>query len=236
VRVQTPLLAQPLSGPLQLVQVPGSLAIDLTASLSGPVSLTTGGRIEASGVSSVAHIEGLPDIPITRYELELDGGSGGILAAARDLCSEPAPTVGASFTDHNGNTVSSRPALQVEGCTPSRARASVSIAARSVKVTRAGAAPVRVSCGAAADCAGKLTFSSPADSSATRGGTALGSASLRITAGKTRVVRVRMSAAAKRLLLRRKRLRVVATAVLANGAPTSARLTLRTPSRRRART
>jgi hypothetical protein len=62
----------------------------------------------------VAAIDGLPDVPITRFELAMNGG--GVLLAARNLCQPPVPTLDATFTSHGGATRAVSQPVTLDGC------------------------------------------------------------------------------------------------------------------------
>jgi hypothetical protein len=95
------------------------------------------------------------------------------------------------------------------------AAATLALASRSVKVSRARLAPIALSCGAGADCKGTLTLSAQLR---------LGSRSFAISPGETRPVAVKLSTRGFKLLLRVRRLtaRVSITYAQPSGTSTTA--------------
>jgi hypothetical protein len=120
-------VAQPLSGPVYVVQLPGSSLPSLVAELFGRVHVRitianslVGGRQIRSTVTDA------PDLPLTSFSLALNGGAKGVLLARSDLCFASsshtkfrALKAGVTFGGHNGANVSSSPRIGVGGCPPS---------------------------------------------------------------------------------------------------------------------
>src|SRR5439155_17520634 len=71
--------------------------------------------------------DSLPDVPITRFELSINGGRDGILENHADLCASVARGK-VTFTAHSGKTFSDRPAIEAPACNPN-----ASIALRGVR-------------------------------------------------------------------------------------------------------
>jgi hypothetical protein len=115
----TPLLAKPLTGNVFLTgrgvgQLPG-----LTIQLDDPIPLKLDGAVELTPQGIRTTFTGLPDVPLTRFELNLAGGDAGVFQLSADVCAaQPAPTVAASFAAQSGATTSETVPLAVEGCTP----------------------------------------------------------------------------------------------------------------------
>jgi hypothetical protein len=116
-------VATPLSGPVYLVQQPGVILPALVADLRGrvhvPLTISNtilGGRLIKSTVA------GVPDLPVSTFDLKLDGGDGGPLESKFDLCRKGskarAMKADVSFAGQNGATVASRPDVHVAGCGP----------------------------------------------------------------------------------------------------------------------
>jgi hypothetical protein len=97
----TPLLEQPLSGPVYAVSGSGGLP-RLAFLLGGQVNLVpradtktlSGGRLRTT-------VPVVPDAPIGRFRLKVFGGKHGYLANTRNLCKRR-PGVGVSFVGQNG--------------------------------------------------------------------------------------------------------------------------------------
>ena len=87
----TPLLDQPLEGPVYLRSSSNPLP-DLVAELhSGAIRITLDGRIDSVGEGRLrASFEGLPDTPLERFVLRMDGGAKGLLVNSANLCAAPA--------------------------------------------------------------------------------------------------------------------------------------------------
>lgn len=111
----TPLLAAPLAGDVYLeAHEPGKLPT-LQAVLHGPgmqVGLT--GSIDLSkGVTST--FNGVPELPVSEFSLNLDGGPGSPLASKTDMCAAPL-TLTSSIAGHNAATVTGAAPVGVAGC------------------------------------------------------------------------------------------------------------------------
>jgi hypothetical protein len=119
-------VATPLAGPVYLVQQPGVILPGLVADLRGRVRVKIniatsilGGKLIKSTVTNV------PDLPVSTFELKLNGGAKGPLESKSDLCfrgtsSSRFRTLNAdvTFTGQNGAGTASKPHLAVEGCRP----------------------------------------------------------------------------------------------------------------------
>jgi hypothetical protein len=116
-------VATPLSGPVYLVQQPGVILPALVADLRGRVRVQLtiansilGGRLIKSTVT------GVPDLPVSTFDLALDAGPGSPLENKFDLCRKGAKPRAmkavVTFTGQNGATVASKPRIHVPGCGP----------------------------------------------------------------------------------------------------------------------
>jgi hypothetical protein len=87
----TPLLDEPLRGSVYLRSSANPLP-DLVADLhSGAIRIVLDGRIDSIGDGSLrATFEGLPDAPLDRFVLNMDGGRRGLLVNSANLCVAPA--------------------------------------------------------------------------------------------------------------------------------------------------
>jgi hypothetical protein len=82
----TPLLEQPLSGPVYLRSSNHQLP-DLVADLQGQIDLELSGRIDSIKKGGLrARFENIPDAPVTKFVLDLQGGSKGLLQNSLSLC------------------------------------------------------------------------------------------------------------------------------------------------------
>jgi hypothetical protein len=107
----SPLLTQPLTGPVVLVE--SAVLPDIGLNLSGPLSLNLHGALDISG--SVT-FKGLPDIPISTFRLTFAGGPDGLNVANRDLCAPPRPLFHVNFASYSGAKTSVDTRAQVDGC------------------------------------------------------------------------------------------------------------------------
>jgi hypothetical protein len=115
----TPLLPLPLSGPVYLIQVPGNPLPGVLVQLHGLVDLSLRGRVSAApGGALVNRFDGIPDVPISRFELTFTGGKDGTLVTSRDLCRGAAQKLSASFIGHNGATFARTAPVGIQGCKP----------------------------------------------------------------------------------------------------------------------
>jgi hypothetical protein len=87
----TPLLEEPMTGPVYLATGFGHKLPDLVAILHGRgVRIVVDGRIDTDKRGALrGTFSGLPDAPLTRFVLTLDGGRHGVLSNERNLCTSP---------------------------------------------------------------------------------------------------------------------------------------------------
>jgi hypothetical protein len=110
----TPLLDEPLSGPVYLRSSDNPLP-DLVMALRGPdvqpIEVVLAGRIDSVHGGIRSSFEAIPDQPVSSFTLTMKGGKKGLLVNSRDLCkSVNKATV--RFSGQNGKTSESRPVLQ----------------------------------------------------------------------------------------------------------------------------
>jgi hypothetical protein len=119
-------VAKPLSGPVYLVQQPGVILPGLVADLRGRVRVKIniatailGGKLIKSTVTNV------PDLPVSTFELKLNGGAKGPLESKSDLCFRGTSAsrfrtlkADVAFTGQNRAATASKPRLAVKGCRP----------------------------------------------------------------------------------------------------------------------
>lgn len=138
----SPLVSQPLAGPVYIVTSPGRLPT-LKVQLRGPVAVDLTGSISfAKGAGGlITTFNDIPDLALTRFQLAFHNGKLGVIAVVNSVCS-PTPKIAATFTGHNGRVTSQSHTIAVTGCPPVPKRtASLRFRASSgtltVKVTRA---------------------------------------------------------------------------------------------------
>jgi hypothetical protein len=108
-RVLTPLLAKPLEGPVYLRSSDSTLP-DLVAALRGNgVAIDLQGRIDSHGGGIRASFEGLPDAPVSAFEMTLRGGKRGILVNAANTCTSSQLATARFLGQNNRGEVSHPP-------------------------------------------------------------------------------------------------------------------------------
>jgi hypothetical protein len=108
---RTPLLGEPLSGPVYLRSSSNPLP-DLVAALAGPVEIEVAGRIDSvkgRGIRTV--FAAVPDAPVTKFVLTMRGGAKGLLVNSRNLCKRPVRAQ-LVMDAHSGKRRKSNPILQ----------------------------------------------------------------------------------------------------------------------------
>ena len=114
----TPLLPQPLSGPVTFVQIPGEPLPGLRIKLQGAITLDLTGRISfGEGNRVVNVIDPIPDTPLSRFELNLETGPNSPLIATRDLCTGT-PTLNGTASSHSGARMAINSQVDVLDCRP----------------------------------------------------------------------------------------------------------------------
>jgi len=110
----TPLLDQPLSGPVYLRSSSNKLP-DLVADLNGQIHVVLDGRIDTGKGGGIRNtFEAVPDAPVTKFTLEMQGGNKGLLENTGGVCAKPQRAV-VDFTGQNGKVSDTTPAI-ANGC------------------------------------------------------------------------------------------------------------------------
>jgi hypothetical protein len=149
-RAENPLLDRPLTGRVVLVGVPGSLP-KLVVQLRGQVGVRLVGDTGIGSRGLLNIFDGIPDVPLSRFELKIAGGTGGLLRNKFDLCrGTPDVTAGASFLAHSGATSSGSVPFTILGCPKGKPTARIQLRFRDKNGTVTarirsgkGAAPLR---------------------------------------------------------------------------------------------
>jgi hypothetical protein len=114
VKVLTPLLDEPLSGPVYLRSSSNPLP-DLVMALRGPdyqpIEVNLVGRIDSVNGGIRTTFETVPDQPVSKVTLTMQGGEKGLLVNSRELCKSVNKAT-ALFAGQNGKTSESRPVLK----------------------------------------------------------------------------------------------------------------------------
>jgi len=112
---ETAVLPFPLTGPVYLAAstsgLPG-LAITLA-----PLGITVVGKTAVDSKGRLVNVfDNLPDTPLTNFELNLNGGTAGIIGTTRDLCTGAPAIAEGSFVGHNGASTTANATMKVAGC------------------------------------------------------------------------------------------------------------------------
>lgn len=114
-KATTPLLDQPLTGPVYLRSSNNPLP-DLVVALRGPdsqpIEVELAGRIDSVNGGIRTTFDFVPDQPVTSFVLTMQGGKKGLLDNSRDLCSSRKTRVTAVLGAQNGRTATVRPVLK----------------------------------------------------------------------------------------------------------------------------
>ena len=106
----TPLLEQPLSGPVYLRSSSNPLP-DLVAALHGQIDVDLVGRIDSKNGGIRTNFETVPDAPVTKVVLEMLGGKRGLIENSRNLCRHPSRAT-VEFSGQNGRLHEFRPLVK----------------------------------------------------------------------------------------------------------------------------
>jgi hypothetical protein len=100
----TPLLDEPLSGPVYLRSSNHPLPDLVVALNSGKINIDLVGRIDSVGGRLRNSFEALPDAPVSRFVLEMQGGKKGLLVNSTDIC-RGGHRAKVAFTGQNGKAL-----------------------------------------------------------------------------------------------------------------------------------
>jgi hypothetical protein len=113
-RAVTPLLEEPLEGPVYL-RASGTNLPDLVASLTGRgFRIDVVGRIDSKKGGMRGTYELLPDAPVTKFSLTLSGGKKGLLVNSDDTCDDAQATV--RMLGQNNKALVLKPPLVNSAC------------------------------------------------------------------------------------------------------------------------
>jgi hypothetical protein len=110
----TPLLDEPLEGPIMLRSNPERKLPDVVAALhNSQVDFDLVGNVDSVKGRLRTTFATVPDAPVTSADVELFGGSKGLFVNSADLCRK-AHRANVSFTGQNGKALAAKPVLQVK--------------------------------------------------------------------------------------------------------------------------
>jgi hypothetical protein len=112
IKAWTPLLEEPLEGPVWLRSSSHKLP-DLVFDLHGIVDVEVATRIDSAKGGIRATVESAPDAPLSKVVLKMQGGKKGLIINSRNLCGGT-NKVNVQFTGHNGKERDSKPVLKAD--------------------------------------------------------------------------------------------------------------------------
>ncbi|HUB98496.1 MAG TPA: hypothetical protein VMS11_01600 [Solirubrobacterales bacterium] len=116
---ETPLLDQPLAGPVYLVPSDHGLP-DLLADLQGQVDIHLRGVISSAKARIKTVFQAVPDVPVSKFVLTMKGGKKGLLENSRNLCAGPAFSF-VNFKAQNGKQWKKKKLpLRMSACGPKK--------------------------------------------------------------------------------------------------------------------
>jgi hypothetical protein len=119
----TPLLDQPLSGPVYLRSSDHNLP-DFVADLHGLIDVEAVARIDSKNGGIRATFSEVPDAPLSKVTVQMQGQKKGLIVNSTDLCFAKHKAA-AQFSGHNGKRYGAKPAVQARcGGKQSRKRGS----------------------------------------------------------------------------------------------------------------
>ncbi len=109
-RAYSPLLDKPVEGPVYLRSSSRELP-DLVAALKGQVSVDLVGKVDSGPNGGIRNtFEGTPDVPVSKFVLEMNGGKKGLLVNSENICRRPQRAI-VSYSAHNGATYDVKPLI-----------------------------------------------------------------------------------------------------------------------------
>jgi hypothetical protein len=103
----TPLLDEPLQGPVYL-RSSNHLLPDLVIALHGQIDVDLVGKVDSKNGGIRASFESVPDAPVSRFVLEMQGGQKGLLVNSTNLCKSKHYAT-SEFTGQNGKEYNTTP-------------------------------------------------------------------------------------------------------------------------------
>jgi hypothetical protein len=106
----SPILDKPISGPVYLRSSNHELP-DLVADLGGEIDIDLVGRIDSENEKIRTTFETVPDAPVSRFVLEMQGGKKSLLVNSTDICAR-GHRAKVLIEGQNGKTADQRPKLK----------------------------------------------------------------------------------------------------------------------------
>lgn len=118
IKASTPLTDYPLEGPIYLRSSSHKLP-DVVAVLKGPayqpIEVVLDGRVDSVNQGIRTTFEGVPDAPVTKAIVTLQGGAKGLFQNSTNICKEPFRAT-VKMTGQNAKQANSNPVLNATGC------------------------------------------------------------------------------------------------------------------------
>jgi hypothetical protein len=111
-RAFTPLLDQPLEGPVYLRSSNNKLP-DLVAALRGEIDVDVSARIDSLRGRIRSTFNSVPDAPVSKFVLSMQGGKKGLIVNSRNLCAGK-NRAQVRLVGHNGKLHRARPLVKVQ--------------------------------------------------------------------------------------------------------------------------
>jgi hypothetical protein len=111
----TPLLDQPLEGPVYLRSSEHQLPDVVAALHNGEIDVVVDGRVDSVKGRLRNTFEAVPDAPVSNVVISLRGGKKGLFENSTNLCKGTHKAL-AAFTGHNGKEHDFEPLLKATGC------------------------------------------------------------------------------------------------------------------------
>lgn len=117
----TPLLRDPLVGPVYIVRTRGNRLPDLWVALRGQLEFDLIGRVKIVGskLQLRTTFGEIPDVPVSMFRLNFIAGRNAALGLVRNICSKSVRRgmiAGLTMRGQNGRVMSGNPRMQVAGC------------------------------------------------------------------------------------------------------------------------
>ncbi len=112
IKAWTPLLEEPLQGPVYLRSSDHKLP-DLVFDLHGLVDVEVSTRIDSAKGGIRATLENSPDAPLSKVVLQMQGAKKGLIVNSTDLCTRP-HRANLHLSAHNGKELSTDPSVRAQ--------------------------------------------------------------------------------------------------------------------------
>jgi hypothetical protein len=113
VKATTPLLDEPLQGPVFLRSSSHPLPDVVAALNSGKINIALDGRIDSVKGQLRTTFEAVPDAPVTEFTLKMRGGKKSLFVNSTDLCKKTHRAI-SHFVGQNGKVYDTRPVLKAK--------------------------------------------------------------------------------------------------------------------------